>query len=103
MANKTIENTNKATADFIPQSLNDLTKEFMIMYINKVAPTEKKWFKELVSQKTIIKRKKKGSNDIIEVEQITPFATVRTEFAKKFFPQIIRQKELTLAEMVANW
>jgi len=104
MANKNltvaVDNT---SANFIPQSLNDLTKEFMINYISEKAPKEKKWFKELVTQKNIIRRKKKGSDEIIEIEQVTSFATIRTEFANKFFPEIIKPKHLTLADMVANW
>lgn len=107
--NKTMENKNLTvainnnSADFIPTSLNDLTKEFMINYICEKAPTEKKWFKELVTKKNTIKRKKKGSSEIIEIEQVTSFATIRTEFANKFFPEIIKPKNVTLADMVANW
>ena len=95
-----MKNTN--TTNSIPTSLNELTKEFMFNYILNNAPEHKDWFKKLVTEKVVIKRKTR-SGEIKDIEQPQTFAEVRTQFAKKFFPELITEKNLTLAEMVANW
>ena len=80
---KTMKNTNTTTS--IPTSLNELTKEFMFNYILNNAPEHKDWFKKLVTEKVVIKRKTR-SGEIKDIEQPQTFAEVRTQFAKKFFP-----------------
>ena len=98
---KTTKTTN-TSANFIPTSLNELTKEFMINYIATNRPEEKGWFKSLVTQEVEIERKLRNGT-VEKVKQSQTFAIVRKEFARKFFPMLIKEKELTLADMVAEW
>ena len=96
-------NANKNTnLEVTVNSLNDLTKDFMVNYILENAPEHKAWFKELVSTKvTVRRRNRKGEWQ--DVQQPQTFAEVRKQFAMKFFPTLIAEKNMTLAEMVANW
>lgn len=90
------------SADFIPTSLNELTKEFMINYILANRPEEKSWFKKLVTEEVEIERKLRNGT-VEKVKQCQTFAVIRKEFAKKFFPTLIKEKGLSLADMVAEW
>lgn len=93
---------NNTNLEVTVNNLNDLTKDFMVNYILENAPEDKAWFKELVSTKvTVRRRNRKGEWQ--DVKQPQTFAEVRTQFAKKFFPNLIAEKNMTLAEMVANW
>jgi len=97
--NATINNTEM---DFTVEHINDLTKDFMFNYIINKAPNQKAWFKKLVTEEVVVTRRTR-SGEVKEIKQPQTFAEVRKQFAMKFFPYLIEERKLTLAEMVANW
>ena len=80
---KTVEKEYRVDADFKPKAIDDICAEFIDNYIE--ANDEGEWFVGILeSKETYKKGEKKGQ------EKEISFVTIRSAFAKKFFPEIIK-------------
>lgn len=97
---ETVEKEYRVDADFKPKAIDDICAEFIDNYIE--ANDEGEWFVGILeSKETYKKGEKKGQ------EKEISFVTIRSAFAKKFFPEIIKgtsDKELSFREkMLAKY
>ena len=97
---ETVEKEYRVDADFKPKAIDDICAEFIDNYIE--ANDEGEWFVGILeSKETYKKGEKKGQ------EKEISFVTIRSAFAKKFFPEIIKgtpEKELSFREkMLAKY
>lgn len=97
---ETVEKEYRVDADFKPKAIDDICAEFIDNYIE--ANDEGEWFVSILeSKETYKKGEKKGQ------EKEISFVTIRSAFAKKFFPEIIKgtsDKELSFREkMLAKY
>ena len=79
-----------------PKTLPDLTKDYMLTYIEKKGKDEdKQFFIDLVNANVTKTEKGKDSFN---------WKVIRTEFAKRFFPSLVeekkKEKKLTFLEKV---
>ena len=74
--------------DFVPQSANEICKEFMENYCVSKGKKELEWYINLIGTK---KKVAKG-NQIIERE--ISLLEIRKAFIEKFFPSIIKTKKV---------
>ena len=84
--------TYRIDADFVPSEINEISYEFIENYC--VAKKQLEWLIETVNITTYdVKRKNKETNKY-EIVTVTnnnyPFIMLRNDFAKKFFPQILK-------------
>ncbi len=80
---ETVEKEYRVDADFKPKAIDDICAEFIDNYIE--ANDEGEWFIGILeSKETYKKGEKKGQ------EKDISFVTIRSAFAKKFFPEIIK-------------
>ena len=80
---ETVEKEYRVDADFKPKAIDDICAEFIDNYIE--ANDEGEWFVGILeSKETYKKGEKKGQ------EKEISFVTIRSAFAKKFFPEIIK-------------
>lgn len=97
---ETVEKEYRVDADFKPKAIDDICAEFIDNYIE--ANDEGEWFVGILeSKETYKKGEKKGQ------EKDISFVTIRSAFAKKFFPEIIKgtsEKEKSFREkMLAKY
>ena len=95
-----VEKQYRIDAGFKPTSIDEICAEFIDNYIE--ANDEGEWFVELLEKtETYKKGEKKGQ------EKEISFVSIRSAFAKKFFPEIIKgatEKELSFREkMLAKY
>jgi hypothetical protein len=81
----------RVDADFVPTSIKEIVMDFVVNYCEANGETE--WLLDEVNkpfQKKQVKKDKEG-NVISEkmVKADYPFVNLRTDFVKKFFPDII--------------
>lgn len=84
-----------ASANFVPVEINEIGKDFILNFIKEKHPEDIPWLKNLAKKTTY---SKKLNRDI----PIT-FLTIRQEFAKKYFPNLIKPakpKEKTFFELI---
>lgn len=80
---KLVSKEYRIDADYVPTAVEDIVIEFIDNYVE--ANNEGDWLvNELMKKETYKKGKKKGQ------EKDISFVTVRADFAKKFFPNIIK-------------
>ena len=81
----------RVDADFVPSEIGQICGEFMDNYIE--ANKQGEWFVALL-EKTEPKKVKEKQADGSEIEVIKnvplSFMSIRSEFAKKFFPNIVK-------------
>jgi len=97
---ETVEKKYRVDAGFKPTSIDEICADFIDNYIE--ANDEGEWFVELLEKtETYKKGDKKGE------EKEISFVTIRSAFAHKFFPEIIKgkaEKELSFREkMLAKY
>ena len=83
------------SSNFVPSDINEIGKDFILNFIKEKHPEGIPWLKDLAKTTTY---SKKLNKDI----PIT-FLTVRQEFAKKYFPNLIKppkKKEKTFFELI---
>ena len=88
----------RVDADFKPTAIDEICAEFIDNYVE--ANNEGEWFVSVLEKtETYKKGKRKG-----ETKDIS-FVTIRSEFAKKFFPEIIKgEKPVSFREkMLAKY
>lgn len=89
---ETITKEYRVDADFVPKSVDVICDEFIENYC--VANDAMEWLLETVDKKTVSKRKVKDAEGNVtgvkEVEIDYTFANIRSDFVKKFFPQILK-------------
>ena len=95
-----VEKEYRVDADFKPKAIDDICAEFIDNYVE--ANDEGEWFVSVLeSKETYKKGEKKGQ------EKDISFVTIRSAFAKKFFPEIIKgtsEKEKSFREkMLAKY
>lgn len=95
-----VEQKYRIDADFKPKAIDEICAEFIDNYVE--ANDEGEWFVSILeSKETYKKGEKKGQ------EKEISFVTIRSAFAKKFFPEIIKgtpDKELSFREkMLAKY
>ena len=95
-----VEKKYRIDADFKPKEIDEICAEFIDNYVE--ANNEGEWFVGVLSKKETYKKgEKKGQ------EKDISFVSIRSEFANKFFPEIIKgttKKELTFREkMLAKY
>lgn len=76
------EITYRIDADFTPTDINDICIEFMENYC--IAKKETEWLVDTVSKRIVDKKGK---------ERDYPFVSLRADFVKKFFPEIIKGED----------
>ena len=82
---ETVEQKYRIDAGFKPKAIEDICAEFIDNYVE--ANDEGEWFISILeSKETYKKGEKKGQ------EKHISFVTIRSAFAKKFFPEIIKGK-----------
>lgn len=81
-----VSTTYRIDADFIPTQISDICQEFIENYC--VAHNELEWLIGVATKKVQFEKGKDGEKKV--VEQANPFVSVRAEFAKKFFPSIVK-------------
>lgn len=72
-------------ADFIPNDISEISEEFIDNYCE--ANNEINWLIEMVNTKVPTKNLDENGNP---KKVFMPFVNLRSEFAKKFFPSIIK-------------
>lgn len=78
-----VEKTYRVDADFKPTGVEEICSEFIDNYVE--ANNEGEWFVNLLSSKEKYKKgEKKGQ------EKDISFVSIRSAFAKKFFPDIVK-------------
>lgn len=78
-----VEKKYRVDAGFKPEAIEDICAEFIDNYVE--ANNEGEWFVEVLSKKETYKKgDKKGQ------EKEISFVSIRSEFAKKFFSDIIK-------------
>ena len=83
-----VEKKYRIDADFKPKAIDEICAEFIDNYIE--ANDEGEWFvKELEKTETYKKGEKKGQ------EKEISFVSIRSAFANKFFPEIIKGTSAT--------
>lgn len=81
----------RVDAEFVPSAIGEICDDFMDNYIQ--AHNEGEWFVSQLEMKEPKKVKvKQADGSIKEVEKMEPisFMTLRSNFAKKFFPNIVK-------------
>lgn len=91
---KVIEDiTYRIDASFVPEKVSDICMEFIINYCKANGAEAIKWLKDIANKKETQERtstdKKTGEKITKTVEVHTPFVSLRTAFAEKYFPDII--------------
>lgn len=82
---KTVEEKYRVDADFKPTSIDEICSDFIDNYVE--ANNEGEWFVSVLEQKETYKKgDKKGE------EKEISFVSIRSAFANKFFPEIIKGK-----------
>lgn len=82
---ETVEKQYRVDPDFKPTAIDEICAEFIDNYVE--AHDEGEWFVSVLEKKETYKRgEKKGK------EKEVSFVTIRSEFAKKFFSEIIKGK-----------
>lgn len=82
---ETVEEKYRVDADFKPKAIDEICAEFIDNYVEE--NNEGEWFVSILeSKETYKKGEKKGQ------EKDISFVTIRSAFAKKFFPEIIKGK-----------
>ena len=80
-------------ASFVPEKVSDICMEFIINYCKANGAEAIKWLKDIANKKETQERtstdKKTGEKITKTVEVHTPFVSLRTAFAEKYFPDII--------------
>lgn len=78
---------------FTPESVGDICMEFIINYCKANGKEAIGWLKEIANreeeQERIHTNKKTGEKVTKKVMVHTPFVSLRTAFAEKYFPNII--------------
>lgn len=97
---ETVEKKYRVDADFKPTSIDEICFEFIDNYVG--AHNEDEWFVSVLEQKETYKKGvKKGE------EKDISFVTIRSAFANKFFPEIIKgtpERELSFRDkMLAKY
>lgn len=91
---ETIEQKYRVDADYVPTAIDDICSEFIDNYVD--AHNEGEWFVSVLEKKETYKNgDKKGQ------EKEMSFVSIRSEFVKKFFPNILKgtsKKELSFRE-----
>ena len=91
---KVIEDiTYRIDASFIPEKVSDICMEFIINYCKANGAESIKWLKDIANKKETQERtstdKNTGEKITKTVKVHTPFVSLRTAFAEKYFPDII--------------
>lgn len=91
---KVIEDiTYRIDASFVPEKVSDICMEFIINYCKANGAEAIKWLKDIANKKETQERtstdKNTGEKITKTVEVHTPFVSLRTAFAEKYFPDII--------------
>lgn len=82
---ETKEQVYRIDADFVPTAIEDICIDFIDNYVDKNNQGE--WLVEVLNEKEYYKKgTKKGQ------EKDISFVSVRSAFAKKFFPEIVKGK-----------
>ncbi len=82
---ETVEKKYRVDAGFKPTSIDEICADFIDNYVE--ANDEGEWFVSVLEQKETYKKgEKKGE------EKDISFVTIRSAFANKFFPEIIKGK-----------
>lgn len=79
-------------ASFVPEKVSDICMEFIINYCKANGAEAIKWLKDIANKKETQERTstdKNGEKITKTVEVHTPFVSLRTAFAEKYFPDII--------------
>ena len=80
---ETLEQKYRVDADFKPSAIDEICSEFIDNYVE--ANNEGEWFVSVLEMKETYKNgPKKGQ------EKDASFVTIRSEFANKFFPEIVK-------------
>lgn len=95
---KTVETTYRVDPDFVPSGINEICAEFIENYC--AANNAIDWLLEKVNTKIEVERKQKdGTTKVVTMDY--PFVSLRSDFANKYFPQIIKgdkKEELSLKD-----
>lgn len=85
-----------------PQNLTDITQDFMLEYMRKVATAteEKEWFKKLCNDNVDTK----VNNLTKEEVKVIKLKVVRKAFAERYFPTLVKAKKkgATFLDLVNN-
>lgn len=90
-----VETTYRVDADFVPSEINQISIEFIENYC--VAKNEVEWLVTTANTSSYVvertdKETKKKSFETVQCDNY-PFINLRRDFAKKFFPEIIKGKD----------
>jgi hypothetical protein len=67
-----------------------ITIDDMIDYLNTKTKEDRQWFRELVSKEYVMQRQVGDTTK--EIMTTTPYAIIRQEFIKRFFPDKVKPK-----------
>lgn len=82
---ETVEKEYRVDADFKPKAIDDICAEFIDNYVE--ANNEGEWFVGVLESKETYKNGEKAGK-----EKDISFVSIRSAFAHKFFPEIIKGK-----------
>lgn len=91
---KVIEDiTYRIDASFVPEKVSDICMEFIINYCKANGAEAITWLKDIANKEELQERtstdKNTGEKITKTVKVHTPFVSLRTAFAEKYFPDII--------------
>ncbi len=105
---ETIATKYRVDAEFVPSAIGEICDDFMDNYVE--AHNEGAWFVSQLEMKEPKKvRVKQADGSFIEEEKMVPisFMTLRSNFAKKFFPNIVKStstnKETYIERMLKKY
>lgn len=97
---ETVEQKYRVDADFKPTAIDEICADFIDNYVE--ANNEGEWFVSVLESKETYKNGEKEGK-----EKEISFVSIRSAFARKFFPEIIKgkpEKELSFREkMLAKY